>query len=81
MEIGRNGRKRGLAWVWMLCLCFLVPCGAHAEEAAQTVRVGYYLTADYQEIAQDGSLSGFSYDYFMQLQKYTHWLYEFVQAR
>lgn len=46
----------------------------------ETVRVGYYNVANFQEIKEDGSYSGYSYDYYMQIQKYTRWNYEFVEA-
>ncbi|MDD2972751.1 MAG: transporter substrate-binding domain-containing protein [Lachnospiraceae bacterium] len=53
----------------------------NAEETqTETVRVGYYPVANYQEKTQDGMYKGFSYDYFMQIQKYTRWNYEFVEA-
>lgn len=56
---------------------------AQAEQAAQsgeTVRVGYYPVDQYQQVDDNGNYSGYAYDYFMQLQKYTKWNYEFVEA-
>lgn len=67
----------------MLCVCVmsLHPSITHASETERkTVRVGYYPVSDYQDVEADGTYSGFSYDYYIQIQKYTRWNYEFVEA-
>ncbi|NCB93350.1 MAG: transporter substrate-binding domain-containing protein [Clostridia bacterium] len=46
----------------------------------QTVKVGYYPADNFQETSADGAHHGFGYDYYMQVQKYTRWNYEFVEA-
>lgn len=63
-------------------ICCGLPCERinATEEEHRTIRVGDYPVASYQEVLEDGSYSGFSYDYFMQIQKYTRWDYEFVEA-
>lgn len=63
-----------------LCTLFIANEIQAAETEQKTVRVGYYPVADYQEINEDGTYSGFSYDYYVQIQKYTRWNYEFVEA-
>ena len=67
----------------MLCVCIILLHSsiAHASEVErETVRVGYYPVSDYQDVNADGTYSGFSYDYYIQIQKYTRWQYEFVEA-
>lgn len=69
------------AIVMVICLPLLFAQKVNAEEVThRTVRVGYYLSPNYQDNNEDGTYSGFSYDYFMQIQKYTRWNYEFVEA-
>lgn len=46
----------------------------------ETVRIGYYQVPQFQQTDDDGLRSGFSYDYYMQIQKYTRWEYDFVEA-
>lgn len=52
-----------------------------ASRAEETkVRVGYYPVTQYQDANEDGTYAGFGYDYYMQIQKYTRWDYDFVIA-
>lgn len=51
-----------------------------AEPEKQTVRVGYYPVMEYQDKDADGNYWGFGYDYYIQIQKYTGWEYEFVET-
>lgn len=63
--------------IFTLCL----PLKGYAQESSENVvRVGYYPMADYQETDANGNHSGFGYDYYMQIAKYTKWDYEFVEA-
>lgn len=79
----KNRMRKGCSVIIIGLLIFVLylPFFSIREiQAAETVRVGYYVVANYQEVAEDGTYSGFSYDYFMQMQKYTRWNYEFVEA-
>ena len=77
-KIGRMWKVLCLQ-LFLIPLLFMMNTCAYASEQ-KTVRVGYYPVADYQDSADDGTYSGFGYDYYMQIQKYTHWKYEFVKA-
>ncbi len=74
------------AMVLLCIICTLTSTAAQddipqtASVEHDTVRVGYYPVANYQEKSEDGTYSGFSYDYYIQIQKYTRWNYEFVEA-
>ena len=78
----------GILFLTLLCPCLLNRTEAaekerteqEKESEAKIVRVGYYPVANYQEVSEDGTYLGFNYDYLMQIQKYTRWDYEFVQA-
>ncbi|MDD2956327.1 MAG: transporter substrate-binding domain-containing protein [Oscillospiraceae bacterium] len=70
----------GVLAAFLLCAFFAPVRAAAASAEHQTVKVGFYPVANYQEVKEDGSYSGFSYDYYMQLQKYTRWNYKFVEA-
>lgn len=79
-RMGKKGRLLSFTMGVLLCILFVVSSGKQIHAEGRTVRVGYYPTADYQEVDEYGNYAGFSYDYFMQIQKYTRWNYEFVQA-
>lgn len=72
--------KRILSVLLLLLILPLWRFELTAEEPPRVVRVGYYLYNDFQEKDEDGNYSGFNYDYLMQIQKYTHWQYEFVDV-
>ncbi len=79
-------RKNKSGFIILLCIFMAVittcvPYKANAKNLeGETIRVGYYPVSDYQDKTEDGTLCGFSYDYFVQIQKYTRWKYEFVEA-
>ncbi len=52
----------------------------YAESETQTVKVGYYTFANYQEISETGEYCGYGYDYLQEIAKYTNWQYEYVPA-
>lgn len=54
---------------------------SYAQEAPETIRIGYYPSSRFQEVNQYGEYCGFGYDYYMQIQKYTGWKYEYVEGR
>lgn len=59
-------------------LTLVTPCMAARTQNRRVVRVGFYEYPYFQEIAKDGSLSGYSYDYLQAIAQYTGWQYEYV---
>ncbi len=62
----------------LLFLSCLTPCMAAKSQDERVVWVGFYEYPYFQEIEEDGSLSGYSYDYLQALAQYTGWRYEYV---
>ena len=60
----------------MLILAFAIP--ALGEENKAKVRVGFFESPYFQNIEEDGSFSGYSYDYLQAIAQYTGWEYEYV---
>lgn len=48
------------------------------EEDQNIVRVGYYEFPYFQDVGDDGSYSGYSYDYLQAISQYTGWEYKYV---
>lgn len=68
----RRNRMIVSAVLLILLSIFFLPENTNAApEDRTTVRVGFYPVSNYQEVKEDGSFSGFSYDYYIQIQKYT----------
>ncbi|WMI82209.1 transporter substrate-binding domain-containing protein [Anaerotignum sp. MB30-C6] len=44
------------------------------------IRVGFFESPNFQQVEEDGSLSGYSYDYLQAIAQYTGWEYEFITA-
>ncbi|MDD3334614.1 MAG: transporter substrate-binding domain-containing protein [Eubacteriales bacterium] len=62
----------------LLVLAVLLCTAALAEDdQAQTVRVGFYPILGFQNVDENGELSGYMYDYYQEIAKYTGWQYEF----
>lgn len=84
MKTIRRRNIRNQIGIIILCVVFAVvgmPMVSSASETERkTVRVGFYPVTDYQEVDENGIYSGFAYDYYVQIQKYTRWNYEFVEA-
>ncbi len=59
-------------------LFFLSAPVARAQENGTPVRVGFPIQQGLTMIDQDGSYSGYTYDYLKELAQYTGWTYEFV---
>ena len=60
-----------------MVLGITIPCfGAESEK--RVVRVGFYESPNFQEVDEDGKLSGYSYDYLQALSQYADWEYEYV---
>lgn len=68
-----------LSLIVFVLLCAGVPVFASAEERpVETVRVACPLQAGLLWKDDRGTLSGYTYDYLMELSQYTGWSYEFV---
>jgi len=84
MEIKKKKYIRAMVafLAFVLCLPLLLSQKTYATdtEEEKTVRIGYYPVENFQGHSEDGSYSGYGYDYYMQIQKYTRWNYEFVEA-
>lgn len=72
------GMKRAvcLILVLILCILFAVPCLALENEAVRVAVIDY---PNYLMMNEDGSVSGYAYEYLMEIQKYTGWKYEFIE--
>lgn len=77
---GKRVRFSMLLAAGLTLLCIFPFFTDHVQAADKKVKIGYYQVANFQEIREDGSYFGFCYDYYMQLQKYTKWDYEFIEA-
>ena len=53
---------------------------AFAQQERETVRIGYFLSEGFQDKAEDGTRSGYSYDYYIEVQNFAKWDYEFIEA-
>lgn len=49
------------------------------DNEKQIIRVGYPIQHGFTEVTENGELSGYTYDYLMEMAKYTDWEYAFVQ--
>lgn len=67
-----------LAMAVLFLISFSSPCMAASTQDQRVVRVGFYEYPYFQEIAKNGSLSGYSYDYLQAIAQYTGWRYEYV---
>lgn len=75
-------RTRNAAGLLGLMLCCIALCAlpARAQEENRTVRVGYPIQRGLTQKDENGVRSGYSYDYLMEIAKYTNWQYEFVEV-
>lgn len=66
----------------MILVLFCTVLGAApvtAKEAKEKIRVGYPLQEGLTWVDESGMRSGYSYDYLIEIAKYTNWEYEFVE--
>jgi len=49
-----------------------------AEASVGSVKVGFFELDGFNDIEGDGSLSGYGYEYLMEISKYTGWKYDFI---
>ncbi|MEG2000488.1 MAG: GGDEF domain-containing protein [Evtepia sp.] len=68
---------RTLKMILVCLLLFCVPAAASFEEST-TIRIGFPQQPRLTESSADGQLSGYTYDYLMEISQYTGWNYEFV---
>lgn len=66
--------------LWCLCVGVLAFFSVDVSaQSAETVKVGYYFSNNFQEGMDDRSpKSGYSYEYLQKLASYTGWKYEYV---
>lgn len=62
-----------------LTLGYAMPVSA-ASPKKEVIRVGYPIQPGLTEVDEDGEFSGYTYEYLMEIAKYTNWDYEFIQA-
>ena len=65
--------------LFLLLSVLFLTAGVQASRGADNpVRIGYMNTPGFIYKNEDGSMSGFCYDYLMETAKYADWKYEFV---
>ncbi len=69
--------RRSLCCLMALLCAVLLGAVRVGAAQKQTVNVGYYLYDNFQERSSDGEYSGYAYDYYKQIAKYTDWQYNF----
>ena len=79
------GKKIMKILAGMLCFIFMVsimlPMTAYSanKQSVKKVKVGWYASDRFQDTdSEDGTRSGYSYEYLMRISSYTNWEYEFV---
>ncbi len=72
--------RRLLSLTFALVLLYAVlPAAVYAEDAHETVRVGYYENEVFQEGAMEGAVkTGYAYEYYQKLSEYAGWRYAYV---
>lgn len=79
--MGAKRTSRDIGYIFLLLLIALgITQGTASAKEQRTVKVGYYISDSFQEVDDRGNYSGFGYDYYVQIDKYTRWKYEFVQG-
>lgn len=61
-----------------IAFCFLPPLNANSLNPTRVIRVGYFDFYGFNDINENGALSGYGYEYLMEISKYTGWKYEFI---
>ena len=78
---GRRWRGRiGILFTVLFCLLLFSFTARAAENGSRVVRVGYPVQQGFTEISEDGTYSGYTYEYLQEIARYTNWEYEFVTA-
>lgn len=78
--------KKGIickhVWIVILLIMtfFIYSQGITAEEkTSDTIKVAFPIQYGLTEVTREGKYSGYTYEYLMEIAKYTNWKYEFVQ--
>ena len=67
-----------LLMVCAMLMSAAVPCLATFMPQKRTVKVGFYAMSGFQNVNEDGTLSGYAYDYLQALAQYARWDLEYV---
>ncbi len=59
---------------------FFIPLPVSAAQEPEIVRVGYFIHDGYQNKAEDGTYSGYGYDYLQEIAQYANIQYEYVEG-
>lgn len=78
--------RKTLKKIFLLLVCVSMAAGVqfyryetvHASEAKRTVRIGYFPMQGYNDIDENGNVSGMDVDYLEELCRYTNWELEYV---
>lgn len=78
--------KKGIickhVWIVILLIMtfFIYSQGITAEEkTSDTIKVAFPIQYGLTEVTREGKYSGYTYEYLMEIAKYTNWKYDFVQ--
>lgn len=63
-----------------ILLTLFAPITTFAAQTPEKVKVGYFIHDGYQNKAEDGSYSGYGYDYLQKIAEYANIEYEFVEG-
>lgn len=71
--------SKSTIYLFIISICILFcSFNVNASENKNVIRVGYPSQMGLTEITGSGDYRGYTYDYLMEIQKYTNWEYEFV---
>lgn len=80
MAVSKNVRKY-MVFIIAIAFMFLLPGKiAKASEENRIIRVGFPIQEGLTLIDENGSYSGYTYDYLKEVAQYTGWTYEFVRT-
>lgn len=71
-------RKISLIALSIVLVLSLFHCSAFADD--NKIKVGYYLSNQYQELNDGNNYRGFAYEYYQEIAQYTGWNYDFIVA-
>lgn len=72
-----RGIAKKIFGLLMAAVLLIVPLEALAKTGATKVRIGFYPYTGLQYVGEDGSCSGYTYDYLQEISKITGWEYEY----
>lgn len=77
-------RQYFMVLLCIIAVIFTIPLSKAAAEsntyASRTVRVGWFNFDGYQVTLEDGTRTGYDYDYLKKISEYSNWNYEFVEG-